>query len=77
MQNVMRLLHSPNQQKVRYFMLHWNLAAIMERRLHVRKQFLNKDSKVVIGSRDPNPKVAGKGAQILRESGITVIEEIL
>ena len=45
MQNVMRLLHLPNQQKVRYFMLHWNLAAIMERRLHVRKQFLNKRFK--------------------------------
>ena len=26
-----------------------------------------KIKKVVIGSRDPNPKVAGKGAQILRE----------
>lgn len=29
-------------------------------------------SRVVIGSRDPNPKVAGKGAAILREAGIQV-----
>lgn len=31
-------------------------------------------SKVYIGSSDPNPLVAGKGAKILREHGITVIE---
>lgn len=30
---------------------------------------------VYIGSRDPNPLVAGKGAKILREHGITVIED--
>ena len=36
-----------------------------------------KIQKVVIGSRDPNPKVAGKGAQILREAGITVIEDFM
>lgn len=36
-----------------------------------------KIKKVVIGSRDPNPKVAGKGAQILREAGITVIEDFM
>ena len=32
---------------------------------------------MVIGSRDPNPKVAGKGAQILRESGITVVQDFM
>lgn len=34
-------------------------------------------SRVVIGSGDPNPLVAGKGAAILREHGITVTEHIL
>ena len=34
-------------------------------------------SRVVIGSSDPNPKVAGKGVQILRDAGIEVIEGIL
>lgn len=33
--------------------------------------------RVVIGSRDPNPKVAGKGAKILRESGVTVEEDFM
>lgn len=37
----------------------------------------NKIAKVVIGSRDPNPLVSGKGAAILRSSGITVIEDFL
>ncbi|MDT3844857.1 MAG: bifunctional diaminohydroxyphosphoribosylaminopyrimidine deaminase/5-amino-6-(5-phosphoribosylamino)uracil reductase RibD [Bacillota bacterium] len=32
---------------------------------------------VVIGSRDPNPKVAGKGVRKLREAGITVYEDVL
>lgn len=32
---------------------------------------------VYIGSRDPNPKVAGKGAAILREAGVTIIEDFL
>ena len=36
-----------------------------------------KIKKVVIGSRDPNPKVSGKGAQILRESGITVVQDFM
>lgn len=37
----------------------------------------NKISRVVIGSRDPNPKVSGKGAAILRKEGITVEEDFL
>ena len=36
-----------------------------------------KIGRVVIGSRDPNPKVAGKGAKILREAGIVVEEDFL
>lgn len=34
-------------------------------------------SRVVVGSMDPNPLVAGKGVQILRENGITVDTGIL
>ena len=34
-------------------------------------------SRVVIGSRDPNPLVAGKGARLLREHGVTVEEDFL
>ena len=34
-------------------------------------------SRVVIGSRDPNPLVAGKGVSFLREHGIEVIEDVL
>lgn len=37
----------------------------------------NKISRVVIGSKDPNPLVAGKGAQILRQHGISVTENVL
>lgn len=33
--------------------------------------------RVVIGSRDPNPMVAGKGTQILRQAGIQVEEDFL
>ena len=36
-----------------------------------------KISRVVIGSRDPNQKVAGKGAAILREAGILVEEDFM
>lgn len=36
-----------------------------------------KIKKVVIGSRDPNPEVAGKGVQILREAGVTVTEDFM
>ena len=32
---------------------------------------------MVIGSRDPNPKVAGKGVQMLREAGVTVVEDFM
>ncbi|MDE7423373.1 MAG: bifunctional diaminohydroxyphosphoribosylaminopyrimidine deaminase/5-amino-6-(5-phosphoribosylamino)uracil reductase RibD [Lachnospiraceae bacterium] len=34
-----------------------------------------KISRVVIGSRDPNPLVAGKGVKQLRDAGIEVIED--
>ena len=37
----------------------------------------NKISRVYIGSRDPNPLVSGKGAKILREHGIEVIEDFM
>ena len=37
----------------------------------------NKISKVVIGSRDPNPLVSGAGAKRLRENGIEVVEDFL
>lgn len=37
----------------------------------------NKISRVVIGSRDPNPLVAGKGAKVLRDHGIEVIEDFM
>lgn len=37
----------------------------------------NKIARVIIGSRDPNHKVAGKGAQILRAAGIEVIEDYM
>ena len=33
--------------------------------------------RVIIGSSDPNPLVAGKGVRILKEHGITVIENFL
>ena len=37
----------------------------------------NKISRVVIGSRDPNPLVSGKGAAILRGAGVTVEEDFM
>ena len=37
----------------------------------------NKISRVFIGSRDPNPLVSGKGANILRNHGIQVTEDFL
>ncbi len=37
----------------------------------------NKIRRVIIGSPDPNPLVAGKGAAILREHGIEVVEGVL
>lgn len=37
----------------------------------------NRIARVVIGSRDPNPKVSGKGAAQLRAAGITVEEDFM
>lgn len=37
----------------------------------------NGIKRVVIGSRDPNPKVAGKGARMLREAGVLVEEDFM
>jgi diaminohydroxyphosphoribosylaminopyrimidine deaminase/5-amino-6-(5-phosphoribosylamino)uracil reductase len=34
-------------------------------------------ARVVIGSRDPNPLVSGKGARILRENGVLVDQDVL
>lgn len=36
-----------------------------------------KIATVVVGSRDPNPLVAGKGVKILREAGVNVVEDFL
>ncbi len=37
----------------------------------------NKIARVVIGSRDPNPLVSGKGAKLLQEHGIEVIQDFM
>lgn len=37
----------------------------------------NKIAKVFVGSRDPNPKVSGKGNKILRDAGIEVVEDFM
>lgn len=37
----------------------------------------NKIARVVVGSRDPNPKVSGKGCKQLRDNGIEVIEDFM
>ena len=37
----------------------------------------NGFAKVVIGSRDPNPLVSGKGVEILRNAGIEVVQDFM
>lgn len=37
----------------------------------------HKIARVVIGSRDPNPLVAGKGAELLRQRGVLVEQDVL
>ena len=37
----------------------------------------NKIKRVVIGSRDPNPKVLGRGVKIMRDAGIEVVTDFL
>ena len=37
----------------------------------------HKLARVVIGSRDPNPLVSGKGAAILRQHGVEVVEDFM
>lgn len=36
-----------------------------------------KISRVIIGSRDPNPKVSGKGVEMLRKAGVQVEEDFM
>lgn len=36
-----------------------------------------KIGRVIIGSRDPNPRVSGKGVAFLRAAGITVVEDFM
>ncbi|MBC3888494.1 bifunctional diaminohydroxyphosphoribosylaminopyrimidine deaminase/5-amino-6-(5-phosphoribosylamino)uracil reductase RibD [Acetobacterium paludosum] len=37
----------------------------------------SKIARVVVGAKDPNPLVGGKGIEILRKNGITVITDVL
>ena len=59
-------------------MSRWSLAVIMVKTPPCTEAIIEqKIRKVVIGSRDPNPKVAGKGVQMLREAGVTVVEDFM
>ena len=65
-------------QKVHPYMLLWNPAAIMGNSLRVSMQSWKSGiRRVIIGSSDPNPLVAGKGIRILKEHGIEVTENVL
>ncbi|MBQ5512212.1 MAG: dihydrofolate reductase family protein, partial [Bacteroidales bacterium] len=52
---------------------HWRCKFYGCRRIIIR----HKISRVFVGSADPNPLVAGKGNQILRNHGIEVFEDCL
>ena len=78
MRNEMQLLLSLNQPK------RATLDVTLEPCCHYGKTppcteaiLEQKIKKVVIGSRDPNPKVAGKGAKILRDAGVAVVEDFM
>ena len=79
MRNVMQLLPSPEPAEGAVILCYaGSLAVIMEKTPPCTEAIIEqKIRKVVIGSRDPNPKVAGKGVQMLREAGVTVVEDFM
>ncbi len=49
----------------------------MEKHLHVRKRSLNRRSESGDRFQRSELKVAGKGVQMLREAGVTVVEDFM